>query len=57
MSDLLTATSWILMHHLYLVQIETWCYHQGEERISIIKSRCQEGHPANESKQNCYKKS
>jgi len=29
------------------MQIETWCYHQGEERISIIKIWHQEGHPAN----------
>jgi len=38
------ATCWFLIHHLYTVQIETWCYHQGEEhyqeyslkRISIL---------------------
>jgi len=36
------------------VQIEFWCYHQGEERISIIKSWSQEGQPGNENKQNCH---
>jgi len=40
--------------HLYMMQIETWCYYQGEERISIIKSWGQERHPVNENKQNCY---
>jgi len=40
-----------------VVQIETRKvnkYRKGEERISIIKSKCQEGHPANENKQNSF---
>jgi len=35
-SSFLPATSWVLIRHLHVIQIETWCYHQGEERISII---------------------
>jgi len=41
----------VLDHHLYVVQIDIWCYHQGEELISNIKNWCQEGHQANEKKQ------
>jgi len=41
---LISATKWVLIRHLYMLQIETWCYHQGEERISIIQSWRQEGH-------------
>jgi len=47
------ATSWVLIRHLYAVQIETWCHDQGEERI-IIKSWRQEEHPANRNKKNCH---
>jgi len=47
--------SWVLIHHLYMVQIETWCYHQNQERISIIKSWHQERHSAiDENKLNCH---
>jgi len=30
-----------------MVLLETWCYHQGEERISNTKSYRQVGHPVN----------
>jgi len=41
-----SATSWVLIHHLYVVHIETWCYQQGYEHNSIIKTWRHEGHPA-----------
>jgi len=47
------STSLVLIRHLYLVQIETCCYRLGEVRISIIKSRRQEGHPANGNTPTC----
>jgi len=28
-----TVTSWVLIRHVYVVQIETWFYHQDEMRI------------------------
>jgi len=43
-----------LFCHLYLVQIKTWCYHHGEERISIMKSWRQKENPVNGNKQNCH---
>jgi len=36
----------------YLQHVEVWCYHWGEERISIIKSWRQEGHLVNGNKKN-----
>jgi len=33
----------MFFRHLYVVQIETWCYNQDEERISIFKSWRQKG--------------
>jgi len=35
------------------VQIGTWCYYQGEEESSIIKSWRKEGHPVNGNTESC----
>jgi len=37
-----------------LVQMKTWCYHQGEEQINLTKTWCQEEHLPNENKQICH---
>jgi len=32
------VNSWVWIRHIYVVQIETWYYQQGEERTRINKS-------------------
>jgi len=46
--------SGVLIRHLYVMQIKTWCFHQGEEWISIIKHWRQEGHSVNRNKQSYH---
>jgi len=50
---LYTGTSWLVIRHLYVMQIKTWFHHQRKECISTVNSWCQEGHLANGNKQNC----